>query len=486
MEKEIKKKQKNKKKKGFTLIELLAIIVILAIIAVITVPIILNIIEKSKKGAAQDSAHGYKDAVQKSYLNNAITEGLGNKLNGEYIITSTGNLNDIYGDPAYDITVSGTIPSGGFLTIENNIIKEGCIQVNEYAVNIEDGNVLEPIKGTCGDTDPVAPDPVVYSCSDSNYTPDSESWYTTTTTGEGLYITGFSASHPADNTDIKLPCTIGGTQVAGVHYNAFANKGITSLVIPQGYVDIKEGSFGNNKITSLAFPSSVKYIRDASFMNNKIQKLTLSSGLQAIKAGAFDKNRLKTVTIPSTVTELGMGAFNSNLFEDSEAFIRDLNDSSKLISYAGKNKNIVIPSNITKIGDSAFSGCGIATVTIPTSVTEIGSSAFSSNKLKTLVIPNSVVTIKLSAFQGNRLEEVTIGTGVQATSSQSKMFQKGYNGYNDVPSNPNLTVIHNLSGQEFRWAEIINGYATNGPTSGYIFETGTVPNNLGDVIILGE
>ena len=49
-----------KKKNAFTLIELLAIIVILAIIALITVPIILNIIENSRKGAAQDSAYGYK------------------------------------------------------------------------------------------------------------------------------------------------------------------------------------------------------------------------------------------------------------------------------------------------------------------------------------------------------------------------------------------------------------------------------------------
>ena len=57
-----------KNKKGFTLIELLAIIVILAIIAVITVPIILNIIENSKMGAATDSAYGFKDAVNKSYL----------------------------------------------------------------------------------------------------------------------------------------------------------------------------------------------------------------------------------------------------------------------------------------------------------------------------------------------------------------------------------------------------------------------------------
>ena len=478
MKEEIKKKQKNKKKKAFTLIELLAIIVILAIIAVITVPIILNIIEKSKKGAAQDSAHGYKDAVQKSYLNNAISEGLGNKLNGEYLITETGNLTDIYGDPAYDITVSGTIPSGGFLTIENNIIKEGCIQVNEYAVNIEDGNVLEPIKGTCGDTDPVAPDPVVYSCSDSNYTPDSESWYTTTTTGDGLYITGFSASHPADVTDIKFPCTIGGTQVRGTYYSAFAGKGITSVVIPQGYVDIKEGSFSADNITSLAIPSSVTHIRSAAFSDNKIQKLTLNNGLQVIESVAFVGNRIKEINLPSSLTSLGDGAFNGNQVEGDAAFIRDLNNSSKLVSYAGKNKNVTIPSNISVLSNYAFMSCGITTVTIPTSVTEIGMSAFSNNKLKTVVIPNSVVTLKQSAFADNRLEEVTLGANVTPTNSQSSAFKKS------DTSNPNLTLIHNLTGQSFRWGFMIN-YSTYGPTD-IQFVTGTVPNNYGDVTVVGE
>ena len=62
-----------KKKNGFTLIELLAIIVILAIIAVITVPIILDIIDNSKKGAASDSAYGYKDAVNKWYIQELST-----------------------------------------------------------------------------------------------------------------------------------------------------------------------------------------------------------------------------------------------------------------------------------------------------------------------------------------------------------------------------------------------------------------------------
>ena len=42
------------KKKGFTLIELLAVIVILAVIALIATPAVLNIIEDSKKAAAEE------------------------------------------------------------------------------------------------------------------------------------------------------------------------------------------------------------------------------------------------------------------------------------------------------------------------------------------------------------------------------------------------------------------------------------------------
>ena len=50
--KRLKMEENMKKEKGFTLIELLAVIVILAILMVIAVPKILNVIEKSKKSAA--------------------------------------------------------------------------------------------------------------------------------------------------------------------------------------------------------------------------------------------------------------------------------------------------------------------------------------------------------------------------------------------------------------------------------------------------
>ena len=146
-----------KKKNGFTLIELLAIIVILAIIAVITVPIILNIIEKAKQGAATNSALGYKDAVQKFYTSELFRDN-SIKLDGTYTVED-GNLSGIFNGTnteTKEIPLSGTAPTSGTLVYENNILKHGCIVINEYAVTFEDGNTKQTEKGTCGNNNELA------------------------------------------------------------------------------------------------------------------------------------------------------------------------------------------------------------------------------------------------------------------------------------------------------------------------------------------
>ena len=60
------------KNKGFTLIELLAVIVILAILMVIAVPKILNVIENSKKSAAESSIKLVKDAIKTQVTSGSI------------------------------------------------------------------------------------------------------------------------------------------------------------------------------------------------------------------------------------------------------------------------------------------------------------------------------------------------------------------------------------------------------------------------------
>ena len=60
------------KKRGFTLIELLAVIVILAIIALIATPAVLNIIEDSRKSAAEASARNIVNAAKTYYMSETM------------------------------------------------------------------------------------------------------------------------------------------------------------------------------------------------------------------------------------------------------------------------------------------------------------------------------------------------------------------------------------------------------------------------------
>ena len=151
------------KKKGFTLIELLAIIVILAIIAVITVPIILNIIENSRKGAAIDSAYGYKDAISKYYITELAKNPSYNELNGTYTVNEDGSITD--GSKEYSIPVSGTIPSGGKIKLKNNGINEACLIINGYEITYSEGKFETNGKGDCEGM--VGDQPVETTCDES-------------------------------------------------------------------------------------------------------------------------------------------------------------------------------------------------------------------------------------------------------------------------------------------------------------------------------
>ena len=128
-----------KKNRGFTLIELLAIIVILAVIAVITVPIILNIIDNSKKGAISDSAYGYKDALQKYNMTLLTRNPESEGLKGSYTVTELKNLG---------LEISGQEPSDGIVLLDEEGIS-GCLKFDEYTTYLYNNQVVGTAKGNC-------------------------------------------------------------------------------------------------------------------------------------------------------------------------------------------------------------------------------------------------------------------------------------------------------------------------------------------------
>lgn len=111
-------------KKGFTLIELLAVIVILAIIAVIAVPIVLNIINDSKKNSILRSAELYLKSVEFSISNELL-----NKIkfqDGTYPIMEDGNIcigiieEKKCNGKVIKVELKGSKPNNGKINIKNN------------------------------------------------------------------------------------------------------------------------------------------------------------------------------------------------------------------------------------------------------------------------------------------------------------------------------------------------------------------------------
>ena len=116
-----------RKSKGFTLIELLAVIVILAIIALIAVPVILNVIEKSKIGAAEQSAQGYIDAVEKQIMTNKVkNENLIEE--GEYTKAQLDEKN---------VKIKGEITNAVVVVGEKGRVTQGRFCINGYSIDYD-------------------------------------------------------------------------------------------------------------------------------------------------------------------------------------------------------------------------------------------------------------------------------------------------------------------------------------------------------------
>ena len=114
------------KKKGFTLIELLAVIVILAVIALIATPAVLNIIEDSKKSAAEASARNIVRNAESHYMENIME----NKENTS-IDLSTNTLK-------YD----GEQAKKGLLSYDANGNVTGKMHISGYCIEVAaDGTI---------------------------------------------------------------------------------------------------------------------------------------------------------------------------------------------------------------------------------------------------------------------------------------------------------------------------------------------------------
>ncbi len=137
-------------KKGFTLIELLAVIVILGIVTLITTPIILNVIEDSRKNSAIGSAVGYLKSLEEAMVTEELLSG--KTIERERIYKVEENTEYEYSELEYlnehsdfnkeasniylnnVVNIKGTKPTDGYIIIGKQDVEEAELVINGYSI----------------------------------------------------------------------------------------------------------------------------------------------------------------------------------------------------------------------------------------------------------------------------------------------------------------------------------------------------------------
>ena len=180
MSKEYKNQSTNNIIRGFTLIELLAVIVILAIIALIAVPIVVNIINDSKKESQQRSIELYVDHVQKAITKYQMTHPDFNPKEctiEDKKLTCDGT--------EIQVEMKGQVPESGTITIvDNKLYYDVTLEGKKYVLEVPPTPATgEDYRGYYADVDGNGtPDGVIYA--DLNKASESGAQYSN---GNGAY-----------------------------------------------------------------------------------------------------------------------------------------------------------------------------------------------------------------------------------------------------------------------------------------------------------
>ena len=175
-------------------------------------------------------------------------------------------------------------------------------------------------------------------------------------------------------------------------------------------------------------PSSLTGVGSNAFYNDFIaNELRLPEGVTSVAYSAFQSvNGVKDIYIPKSLTNIGNQAFVSMF--NAEYFHVDADNpvySGDGYGLIEKASNTIlagalyteIPDYVTAIANYAFESTRKETINLPSSIQSIGYMSFYYALLKELIIPDNVTSIGQEAFAScKQLLTVTIGKGVKTIS----------------------------------------------------------------------
>ena len=212
--------------------------------------------------------------------------------------------------------------------------------------------------------------------------------------------------------------------------------------------------------------------------------------VKKIDEDAFKNNsKIRSITIPSSVTTIGSSAFSgcSNLITVT------ISENSQLTSIGSSAFNgcssltsIYIPDSVTTIGSGAFYSCSnltTATISENSQLTSIGNEAFSCcSSLTSIYIPDSVTPIGVSAFDGcSSLTSIYIPDSVTSIGCRAFRYSSNLTIYCEASSEPSgwdsswnfyCPVVWSSNGEHGEYNGFTYGVSIDSEGNPYITITG--------------
>lgn len=218
------------------------------------------------------------------------------------------------------------------------------------------------------------------------------------------------------------------SQLESIGAEAFERSTLTTINIPKGVTEIKEGTFKNSYLSSITFDdNSVISVGKEAFMSTRIAVFAAPSSLETIGESAFTGcTQLAYLTLANVKT-ISYGAFSGCKQLTNGRTIWN-NNLTTIGEYAFQNCGFSvldlgdIDSAEIVIGEGAFADCtSMTSVNLPKNVKTLSSELFSGcTSLKSVILPDEIVTIESSAFEGcTALTKIVIPANVTAIRSNA-------------------------------------------------------------------
>lgn len=184
-----------------------------------------------------------------------------------------------------------------------------------------------------------------------------------------------------------------------------------SVIAAQAYYD--------DDMIAYEIPDGIVRLGEFSFARSNLRSVRIPDGVEEIGYAAFYHcDELAEVIIPDSVTEIGTAAFaQTPWFKSWEQGGSDwlIVGDGILLAYKGSDSVVSVPSQVKRIGASAFKDCSTITkVVIPDSVEVIGEAAFEDcRNLMQVEGGNYVREIRDRAFAGCPIATVHIPASVE-------------------------------------------------------------------------